>query len=429
LLEATRLAEKSLTSLSSESERIAWGREAALAYRGLVEWEIKEGRPQQALEVWEWYRAAAMRAGKHQPSVELSVPTRWEMISPEQLRYVTTHLPILKSETVLSYAILPDGLAIWTYDERGASAQWSPEQLSTVTELANRFKTLCSSPKTDLVAIRRDAQKLYDILISPVETRIASRNNLLVEVDGPLSGLPFEALVNHKGSYLADQTPITYSLGDYYRFSETSQPRFSPDSSALVVAVPTNLSGDGLPPLPDALTEGEIVAGDFQHGRLLKSDQATFDRVKSELSASAVFHFAGHAVLSNGAPALVLADSDWKAPGGKLINAESLGALRLHRTQLVVLSACATERAGDAGFDDPDSLAHAFLRAGVPYVLASHWPMDSHATTTFMQDFYSALLSGENVSTSVQKAAALVRSNPNTSHPYYWSAFGAFGKE
>jgi CHAT domain-containing protein/tetratricopeptide (TPR) repeat protein len=428
LLEATRLAEKSLTSLFSESERIAWGREAALAYRGLVEWEIREGRPQQALEVWEWYRAAAMRTRKHHPSVE-PIPTRLETISTEQLSYVTAHLPRLKSETALSYAILPDGLAIWTYDERGVSAQWSPEQLSAVTQLADRFKTLCSSPKTDPRAIRRDAQKLYDILISPVETRIASRSSLLVEVDGPLSGLPFEALINRNGSYLADEAPITYSLGDYYRFSATSQLRFSPDSSAVVVAVPTNLSGDRLPPLPDALTEGEIVAGDFRHGRLLKSDQATFDRVKSELSASAVFHFAGHAVLSNGAPALVLADSDWKTAGAKLINAESLAALRLHQTQLVVLSACATERAGDAGFDDPDSLAHAFLRAGVPHVLASHWPMDSHATSTFMQNFYGELLSGESVSTSVQKAAAFVRSNRNTSHPYYWSAFGAFGQE
>ena len=65
--------------------------------------------------------------------------------------------------------------------------------------------------------------------------------------------------------------------------------------------------------------------------------------------------------------------------------------------------------------------------AGVPHVVASLWDVDSAAARTFMEAFYNALLKGNGVAESVRFAAARVRAHSVWSHPYYWSAFQAFG--
>jgi CHAT domain-containing protein len=76
---------------------------------------------------------------------------------------------------------------------------------------------------------------------------------------------------------------------------------------------------------------------------------------------------------------------------------------------------------------DADSLARAFLLAGVPEVVASRWDADSSATAALMDSFYRILLDGRSAPQALQAAAAELRRLPATSHPYYWAAFSAFG--
>jgi CHAT domain-containing protein len=44
-----------------------------------------------------------------------------------------------------------------------------------------------------------------------------------------------------------------------------------------------------------------------------------------------------------------------------------------------------------------------------------------------MYAFYRRLLAGDAVSRALQHAEEDVRRNPETAHPYFWAAFGAFG--
>jgi CHAT domain-containing protein/cytochrome c-type biogenesis protein CcmH/NrfG len=435
LLAAAGLAERSLESLHSERERAAWSRETAGTYRGLVEWELRRGQPQAALEIWEWYRGASLRAGRSRvrserdrsPSNHLDASDGESSAALDRLQVVAARLRSLSSQTVLSYAILPDGLAIWVYDDHGVFVQWFPQDTANIANLAHRFTALCASPKSDLGALQREGRRLYDILFSPVEKRLSPERTLVIETDTTLAAVPFEVLVDPRGHYLAERGPITFSIGLYYGLGPGIEEGISSRSSALVVAVPSAATDEGLLPLPDVFTEAEMVAHHFEDARLLEGEQAGLDNVQSNLSESVVFHFAGHAVISSGAPALLLADSDRTSGRSKMLNAETLGAMSVAKTRLVVLSACTTELSGDAVYDDSESLADAFLRVGVPHVLASRWPVDSHVTAKFMQDFYGALLSGKTVSDSVQQAAFALRLEPQTAHPYYWSAFGAFG--
>jgi CHAT domain-containing protein len=45
-----------------------------------------------------------------------------------------------------------------------------------------------------------------------------------------------------------------------------------------------------------------------------------------------------------------------------------------------------------------------------------------------MDDFYRFVLSGQTVSTAARLTAQKMLSNPRTSHPFYWSAFAAYGR-
>ena len=80
---------------------------------------------------------------------------------------------------------------------------------------------------------------------------------------------------------------------------------------------------------------------------------------------------------------------------------------------------------GSSGFD---SVTDALLRAGVPHVVASRWAVDSTGTRGFVQDFYRNALSGHTVSDAIRLTSRNMLANPRTSHPYYWSAFAAYGR-
>jgi CHAT domain-containing protein len=111
------------------------------------------------------------------------------------------------------------------------------------------------------------------------------------------------------------------------------------------------------------------------------------------------------------------------------LDASELRPPLLRQIQLAVLSACATGGSDTSeGLGDPDSLARAFLDAGVPHVVASRWDVNSEVTMHFMKEFYGAIQKGAQVPAALADAARVIRTAKATNHPYYWAAFSAFGK-
>src|SRR5262249_53733773 len=111
-----------------------------------------------------------------------------------------------------------------------------------------------------------------------------------------------------------------------------------------------------------------------------------------------------------------------------ILDSSRLAPSDLHHLRLVVLSACSTAKEDDDSPGSPENLAAAFLRSGVPHVVASRWNVSSRATMELMRSFYSSLLDHESVSESLRIAARKLRKRPSTAHPYYWAAFAAFGR-
>jgi CHAT domain-containing protein/cytochrome c-type biogenesis protein CcmH/NrfG len=417
---ALALAEQSLATLKSEADRSSWSKNAAPAYLALVEAELAQGRSEEALETYEWYlgapqrMAADSRANRGMTDGATREPSR-----------LASRFPLLTRETVLAYAVLPDGLAIWVCDNRGINAHWIAKSTDGLQELAGRFHDLSSDPKSDLSALRRDARSLYESLITPLEQQLAPGRTLVIEAGGWLAAVPFEALIDADGHYLIERAPMVYSNGQDSQASLHNDTGISADVPALVVGSTASSSADELIPLPGVAAEADAVASGFRSVRVLKGDEATLSAVQSQLPGAAVFHFAGHSLAAPAGSGLMLKGPEGKAKAPRLMGAAAVPRLRLQSLQLAVLSACSTA-SGDGGSGGFESITDAFLRAGVPHVVASRWAVEE--TRGFVEDFYRNVLSGQTVSEAVRIASRNMLANPRTSHPYFWSAFAAYGR-
>jgi CHAT domain-containing protein/Flp pilus assembly protein TadD len=423
---ALALAEQSLATLRSETERTRWSKDAAPGYFALIEAELAQGRSQEALETYEWYLGAPQRVPtdpRPHGSAHRSM-TNPPMPDPSRL---ASRLPLLAKETVLAYAALPDGLAIWAYDDRGVNAHWIAKPTDGLQELAERFHDLSSDPKSELSALRRDARSLYGALIAPVEQHLAPGRTLVIEAEGWLARVPFEAMLDSNDRFLIERAPIVHSLGQASQARLRSDTGISADLQALVVGSTASSPEDGLIPLPDVAAEADTVAGGFRSVRVLKGGEASLSAIRSELPGAVVFHFAGHSLATSERTGLMLEGGDGQANSPLLLDATVVRQLYLQGLQLAVLSACstATGSGGSRGFN---SVSDALLRAGVPHVVASRWAVDSAETRGFIQDFYRNALSGQAVSDAIRLTSRKMLSNPRTAHPYYWSAFAAYGR-
>ncbi len=409
---ALALAERTLATLTSDAERAQWSRDAAPAYLALIEAELVQGRSQDALDAYEWY---------------LGVPQR-QKAADASLRQpaIAARLPLLTRETVLVYAVLPDGLAIWEYDDRGVNSRWIPQSTIALQELVERFGDLTSDPRSELGAVRGVARSLQKYLIAPVEAHLDPRRTLVIEAQGWLADVPFEALLDAEGRYLIEKAPIVYSRGQVSQARLRGGAGIAPGVSALVVGSSASSQVEGLVPLPEAMAEADNAARHFDSPRLLKGGQASLAAVRKALPAAVVFHFAGHSFATPDKAGLLLGNGAG-LPEGNLLDAAELRHVSLAHLQLAVLSSC-NAAGGDESSRGFNDISDAFLRAGVPHVVASRWAVDSVESRVFAEDFYNSLFSGAAVSEAMRSTSRKMLANPETSHPYYWAAFAAYGR-
>jgi CHAT domain-containing protein len=413
---ALQLAELQLQSVHDSSSRIEWKLNASGPCRDLVSLIFRKGNVEEALELWEAFKAAPAIANNasQQPSL-LS-----KAMGESDSRQVNSRLRDLSKVTVISYVLLPNELLIWAYDNRGVRSRHVDVAAAELSTAAASFRELCSNPRSNLELVRTLAKHLYDQLIGPVESNLQSDRALIIELDEGLSGLPMEALLDADNHYLGERGPVISSFGLLYEPQTTREPRIGRDTTALVVAVssPHGKLENPVPSLPDVITEGEAVANHFTSARLLTDQSATLRETIESISDSEVFHFAGHASNSYSMPGLLLSDTT--------LTAKSLEKFKVSRTRLAVLSACDTEAGALGNAEAADSLAGYFVRAGVPRVVASRWNVDSTLTRQFMNVFYTHLLGGSSVEESIFQAQNALRGRSANAHPFYWAAFTVF---
>lgn len=423
------IGEVGLSTIRTERDRHTWNHATANCYRELTKAKLRQNDPTAALSLWESYLGAAIRSIRSSP--DGTAFAAYDKQTPSlDISGIEQRLQKLDRETVLVFAELDDRIFAWIYDDRGVYSGSVATDPAKLARIANDFAIQCADSHSDLTALRENGRKLYDSLVAPFEGRFDPRRTLIVEATGNLASVPFQALVEPDGSYLGVHHAVVSSPGLEYMLRLRPSHPVSSNMRALVVGASAALGSSQQAPLPDARQEAENVSHLFKDSVLLQAKQATQSAILDHIAQAAVFHFAGHALSSEEAAGLEVApDSEVSETTHlALLSPDSIATARLRNLELAVLSACSTGRAGDDGLADPADIAEAFLRAGVPHVIASRWDVDSAITSAFMNSTYRMILHGESVPGALRDVYREFSSVPATAHPYYWAAFSAFGR-
>ncbi len=188
-------------------------------------------------------------------------------------------------------------------------------------------------------------------------------------------------------------------------------------------------------PLPESKHEVEtgrnkidgLLGAKPDPSQLLIGPRATEANFKNlPLADYRVLHLALHGYADIEHPdrsALIFAPDPHDRTDDGLLQIREIRQLHLNAA-LVVLSACKTG-IGPVGKAGIINLSTAFLQAGAQTVVSSLWAVADHATSEFMDQFYSHLASNEGKAEALHDAALSIRNLGLP--PYYWAGFEVVG--
>ena len=425
LQQAIRLMEANQNTLDSDTALFAWQRNTAPAYQSMVElYSQTYHDAARSFALLEWSRAAPLRARQTAHPIKMSNP----QAELPTFAYLPSQTKFQTGTALITWMPFPSGLAIWLVDTTGVHTARVDVSQDNLDRAVETFARLCADPLSDPNLIDKQGRQLYQWLLQPVNAFLHGATTLVIEPDARLNAIPFQALKAQTGEYLGDRFFIIESPGLGYSKLLRGDRLVSPKSTMLAVGNPllNPLLNDAgrLRSLPDADKEARAISLKFARSHLLTGSEASMTNVLQWLPQAEVFHFAGHTLAQGREPGLLLASGETNNVA--LLGQEQLRPQQMKKLKLAVLSACDTAVA-DGGLNDPGSLVRLFLRAGVPQVIASKWPVDSAASSQLMGDLYARLIDGDPVELALAKVERAMRSKPETSHPYYWAAFSEFG--
>ena len=243
-----------------------------------------------------------------------------------------------------------------------------------------------------------DASALFSRLLEPCLSGQTgdSIKQLCIVPAGALHYVPFDAFLMPAGEFVTERFIVSYAASAsalvyaMHRRGQAPPSQLESQDRTLVVAEPMPRIDYGS--LPGAVLEGERIRDvasepkDFLQGRA-----ATERNVVASLTQAKYFHFAGHTDLPPSGPmqAALLCTEDVDFDGR--LEVQEIFELDLRACELAVLSACETRLGRSSRGDEIVGLERAFLRAGIPTVVASLWKVEDASTSLLMETFYANL--------------------------------------
>ena len=268
----------------------------------------------------------------------------------------------------------------------------------------------------------------YKMFIAPVKDLLEEAEVIIVP-DRRLYKVPFAALSEKEGAeYLSETHRIRVipSLTTL-KIIQDSPEDYHSNTGALIIGNP---KVDGLPPLPGARKEAEMV------GRLvgvppLVEEKATKQAVLERISSVSLIHFAAHGNAERGEIALspIPTPNSQNAIPPKeayMLTMADVSRVKV-RAKLVVLSCCHSG-SGEIRAEGVIGIARAFLGSGARSVLVALWAIPDSATEKLMSRFYEHLVEGESASESLHQAMKWMRKNGFT-QVSQWASFTLIGDD
>jgi CHAT domain-containing protein/Tfp pilus assembly protein PilF len=328
-----------------------------------------------------------------------------------------TQLDVLAKSAVVIYPILlPDRIELLVSLPTGLKRVLVPVGAETLTREVRQFRRRLEKRTTR--EYLPHAQKLYDWLIRPLESDLASFPiaTLVFVPDGALRTIPMAALHDGRQFLVAKYAVgITPSLN-------LTDPRPIKREDMKVLAVGVTEAVQGFPALPnvsaelqalhtllgsETLVDKEFVAANLE--KKLKDEQFT------------IVHVASHGEFGNEVDKTFLLTFDDKLSLDRLNQMVGVFRFRDDPLELLTLSACETAAGDDRA---ALGLAGIAIKAGARSALATLWNINDEASVDLVVDFYRGL-KDPSISRAValQRAQIKMLENPRYEHPGFWSPF------
>jgi CHAT domain-containing protein/Tfp pilus assembly protein PilF len=306
--------------------------------------------------------------------------------------------------------------------------------------------------ETDEATLRQTLQSLTEQIWAPIEAAFPGKfAHVIISPDGQLSFLSFATLLLPNDQFLGEKYSIRYvaSGRDLLRTKNVAadgatlvyaNPDFGRNATPPVKVAETtlrdvemrDLRGLALSPLPGTENEAHALEKRGRNVKIFLGPAATEESLR-EINSPRVLHLATHgfflpeasrpALSTSGrspseAPKLQMnnpmhrsglafagaqttleAWSRGEVPAARndgILTAEEVGALKLDRTWLVVLSACDTGSGEARAGEGVMGLRRGFVQAGAQNLLMTLWPISDQTTVDLMLDFYDAALKTSN---------------------------------
>ena len=268
--------------------------------------------------------------------------------------------------------------------------------------------------------IRAIGQKMYDIIIRPIEKNISTNSDrIYIVYDRSHPLIPYEVL--HDGQhYMAEKYTLVYEPS--VSVLKKCMERRHPMGQKLVALGNPDL---GNPNFNLAYAEDEVkkLAEIYPDSRILTGAEASEAAVQLLAPDADILHLACHGVIDENDPKkshLRLAPD--KNNDG-FLTADEIMDLNL-QCSLVTLSACDTGRGRILMGGEILGLTRAWIYAGTPSVLASLWKVDDRATSQLMTAFYENLKTHDKAKALQLAQLDMIKQGLS---PFYWAAFCLYG--
>jgi CHAT domain-containing protein len=271
----------------------------------------------------------------------------------------------------------------------------------------------------------------YQAFLAPLS--LPANQSLLIIPDGPLTYLPFPALLTEEATdanqlsslpYLLRRHPVSYG----HSASILSRKRYTNSSKGRMVAFAPYADGSAAmnyPPLPFSQDELQQVTQAFEVD-LIMNGEATLAQFSKKAGSANVLHLSTHAFASTDAGSPLIAFHDQPLFLREVYH-QDLSA------DLVVLSACQTNIGKLAKGEGVLGLGRGFIQAGAASVIASLWNVNARVGGQVLSNFYHTIGQGKTKGSALHSAQLDYLDDPTIrdfeKSPYLWAALTYYGTE
>ncbi len=343
-----------------------------------------------------------------------------------------------------------------------------------LNKVVAEFRGALTSPATGKpIDPRPSGQKIYDLLVKPIEADLAGikADTVVWSLDGTLRYLPMAAVWDKQHGYLAERfatAVVTLASRDRLLLPPVKKNwtalgagvSVPTDGFSALTAVPDELDCIVTDPIAKTVSSHPVCVKGVIPGQKLLDEKFDERAFRAAVGRYSILHIASHFKLVPGGD-----NESFLLLGGgadRRFTLNKLNALSLNGVELLALSACNTATPGGAKENgvEIEGFGAVAQKRGARSVMATLWPVADPSTRDFMVEFYRRFGAGtETKAESIRQAQLrLMRGSYGTNsgpkppraeafgatlpaagppfetdknapyaHPYYWAPFILFG--